>query len=104
MSSSFFVLGFLSILLNDLLDADSKTRGGLTILTLSMESRLELFYPFELFLKLYYLFPKDVLDSLILYGSASLEVLYYSTLYFDFGKILDNYFLSSGILIVFNKF
>ena len=69
-----------------------------------MESRLELFYPFELFLKLYYLFPKDVLDSLILYGSASLEVLYYSTLYFDFGKILDNYFLSSGILIVFNKF
>jgi len=47
--------------------------------------------------------PKDVLDSLIIYGSASFKPLSY-ILYLDLGNILENYFLSFGIFIVFSKF
>jgi len=97
------VLGFLSSLRSDLLDADPKTNGGLITLFLSSDSLFELLPSLdEFFLILSSLLPKDVLDSLIVYGSASFEPLS-SILYLDFGNILVNYFLSLGILMVFNK-
>lgn len=98
----FFVLGFRYNLRKDLFDAEPKTKGGRTMLLLSIETLFELLSSFEeFFLILSYLFPNDVLESLLDLdsGSCSHSPLS-STLYFDFGKILENSFLSVGILMV----
>ena len=97
------MLGFLYSLRKDLFEAEPKTKSGLIMVFLSIEILLELPPSFEFFLALSYLLPNDVLDSLIVSGSASF-ILLYSILYLDFGNIFENYFLSLGIFIVFNKF
>ena len=103
-SRIFFVLGFRSSLRRDLFDADPNTRGGRIMLLLSIDTLFELLPSFEkFFLKLSSLLPNDVLEFLFDYWSYSNYPLS-SILYFDFGKILENYFLSLGIFIVFNRF
>ncbi len=105
-SRIFFVLGFLYSLRRDLFEADPNTRGGRTMLLLSIEALFELLSSFEeFFLWLSYLFPNEVLESLLDLNSGSCShSMLSSTLYFDFGKIFENSFLSLGIFIVFKRF
>lgn len=105
-SRIFFVLGFRYNLRRDLFEAEPNTKGGRIMLLLSIEALFELLSSFEeFFLWLSSLFPKDVLESLLdLYSGSCSHSMLSSILYFDLGKIFENYFLSLGIFIVFKRF